>query len=70
MRHSAEVLPKSPRIGLLHEGRPHSKSAEGHGRKDRCPRASALTCVLPAVGHTMLLRGASYDVDRLRTKRT
>ena len=47
LRQSAEVLPKIPRIGPLHEGEFLSKSAEGYGKTSRGPRASALTCVLP-----------------------
>ena len=70
MRQSAEALPKSPRIRPLHEGRPHPKPAEGHGRKDRGPRASALTCVVPAAGHRLLPFGGcwhGYPTLGLRT---
>ena len=57
MRQNAEVLPKSPRIGPLHEERPYPKSAEGYGRKGCGPRASALARFFPAAGHRLLLFG-------------
>ena len=62
MRQGAEVLPKRPRIGPLHEGGPHSKPAEGYGRKDRGPRARALTCVLSAAGDWLLHFGGLWRV--------
>ena len=64
MCQSAKVLPNSPRIGPLHKGGPHSKPAESYGRKDRGPRASALTCVLPAAGHWLLLFGGCWRVTQ------
>ena len=57
MRQGTEVLPKSPWIGPLDEGTPGPKSAAGYGGNGHGLRASALTCVLPAAGHRLLLFG-------------
>ena len=52
MRQGAEVLPESPRIGPLHEGRPHPKSAESHAERTvvRGLAPSPVSSLLLAIG--------------------